>query len=117
MGYEQCDSLECFGGLGWVFLGGVGLVMVGILGVSFLKLFFSINILVYILPVGLSQTRVAGDFGRDILQEGRQGGGGCCFSKKKKKQVLLSNLEGKSKLTNSKKQLGAGGRRGEKIQT
>lgn len=50
---------------------------------------------------------------------GRQGGGGCYLSKKKKIQVSLSNLEGKSKLTSSKKQLRAAGVRvrGEKIQT
>lgn len=84
MGYEQCDCSEFFGGLGWVFWG----CRFGHGGVFWVRLFlsyFSTYIfLVYILPVGLSLTRVAGDFGHGILQGGRQGGAGCCYSKKKK---------------------------------
>lgn len=116
MGYEQCDSLEFFGGLGWVLLGVSVWSWWVFWACLFFKLFLNIYILIYILPVGLSLTRIAGDFGRDVLRGGRRGGGGCWFLKKKV-QVLLSNLEGKSKLTSSKKQLGARGRRGEKIQT
>lgn len=69
--------------------GGVGLVMVGILGVSFFKLFLNIYILIYILPVGLSLTRIAGDFGCDVLRGGRRGGGGCWFLEKKSPSFAL----------------------------
>lgn len=63
------------------FFGGCRFGHAGCLGCVFFLSYFSIYIfLVYVLPVGLSLTRVAGDFGCGILQGGRQGGGGCCCS-------------------------------------
>lgn len=78
----------------------------GVLGVLFFFFFYPFKNF-FFLPVGLFLARVAGDFCHDVLQ-----GGVTCFWKNI--GVLLSNLEGKSKLTSSEKQLGVGGRRGEK---
>lgn len=74
MGYEQCDSLEFFGGLGWVLLWVSVWSWWVFWACLFFKLFLNIYILIYILPVGLSLTRIAGDFGRDVLRGGRRGG-------------------------------------------
>lgn len=77
MGYEQCDSLEGFFLVAWGgIFGGVLVWSWWVFWVClFLKVFIYIYILVSILPVGLSLTRVSGDFGGDILQEMKAGCG------------------------------------------
>lgn len=65
MGYKQCDGLVFLVAWGGV-LGGVGLVRVGVLGVSFFLAIFKF----FFLPVGLSLAQLAGDFCRDVLQGG-----------------------------------------------